>query len=236
MVVTAAATSVLSLYVIPAFADSPPGETPGGSLGALSDTPDARPADSVLHTLENGLASARPDTSDVSTAADQLSANSRISGPNSSGWQGAVHDSAPADGREHGDHGNDSDRGDAAGYGDDYGYGDDSGYGDDYGYGDTPPTTPPITPPTSPPTTPRTTPPASPPPTTPPMKPPPASVPPTAPPSTPPRTPPASPPTQPPSLPETGTDEQVLAASGIAALLLTSGAILYRRGRAESRR
>ncbi|WP_157870271.1 LPXTG cell wall anchor domain-containing protein, partial [Streptomyces ossamyceticus] len=41
---------------------------------------------------------------------------------------------------------------------------------------------------------------------------------------------------RPPALPETGAGEQVLAASGMAALLLTSGAILYRRGRAGSGR
>ncbi|WP_276205960.1 LPXTG cell wall anchor domain-containing protein [Streptomyces neyagawaensis] len=52
----------------------------------------------------------------------------------------------------------------------------------------------------------------------------------------PPRKPPVSPPAQPPALPETGVGEQVMAASGIAVLLLTGGAILYRRGRAGSGR
>ncbi|MGW0843659.1 LPXTG cell wall anchor domain-containing protein [Streptomyces sp. NPDC002787] len=170
MLVTAAATSVLSLYVAPAFADSTPEETPAGSLG-LPDAPAALPSDSVRQALEN------------------------VPG----------HDS---------------------GYGEDIGYGDDYGY--DYGYGDTPPTKPPTTPPTRPPTSPPTTPP--------PVKSPPVSAPPTTPPSTPPRTPPSSPPAQPPSLPETGGNEQVLAASGMAALLLTSGAILYRRGRAAAGR
>lgn len=234
MVVTAAATSVLSLFVIPAFADSPPGEAQGGSLGALSDMSAALPGDSVLQILDNGPASASPNSSDVAAAPDPPPVNSRIDGPNPSGSQGAAQVSAPADGRELGDHGPDSDHGEAAGYGDDSdgygsGYGDDSdgynsGYGDDYGYGDTPPTQPP------------TTPPVSPPPTTPPVKSPPTSQPPTAPASIPPRKPPASPPTQPPALPETGANEGVLAASGTAALLLTSGAILYRRGRAGSRR
>lgn len=234
MVVTAAATSVLSLFVIPAFADSPPGEAQGGSLGALSDMSAALPGDSVLQILDNGPASASPNSSDVAAAPDPPPVNSRIDGPNPSGSQGAAQVSAPADGRELGDHGPDSDHGEAAGYGDDSdGY--NSGYGDDYGYGgygDTPPTKPPTTPVSPPPTTP----PVSSPPTTPPVKSPPASPPLTAPASIPPRKPPASPPTQPPTLPETGANEHVLEASGIAALLLTSGAILYRRGRAGSRR
>ncbi|WP_338900460.1 LPXTG cell wall anchor domain-containing protein [Streptomyces sp. TG1A-60] len=263
MVVTAAATSVLSLYVVPAFADSSHEETSGDSLGALSDTPAALPADSVLHALGNGPASAGPDTSDVSTAPDLSPLNSRVGGPKTSGSQGAARDSASADGREQGVHGHDSGYGDDgghgrdSGYGDgggyggdgghgrDSGYGDAAGYGDDYGYGgygDTPPTKPPTTPPASPPSTtppvshPPTTPPVSHPPTTPPVKSPPTSAPPTVPGGIPPRKPPTSPPTQPPSLPETGGNEQVLAASGIAALLLTSGAVLYRRGRAASGR
>ncbi|MDQ0930684.1 LPXTG cell wall anchor domain-containing protein [Streptomyces turgidiscabies] len=225
MVVTAAATSVLSLYVIPALAESPPREAPGGTLGALSDTSAVLLDGSVLQILENGPASASPNTGDAGAAPGPSPVNSRIGGPKPSVSQGAAHDSALADGREHGDHGHDSDHVEAAGYGDDsdYGYGDDSGYGDDYGYGDTPPTKPP------------TTPPVSPPPTTPPVKSPPASPPPTAPAGIPPRKPPASPPTQPPGLPETGANEHVLPAAGIAALLLTSGAILYRRGRAGSR-
>ncbi|MCX4908590.1 LPXTG cell wall anchor domain-containing protein [Streptomyces sp. NBC_00878] len=246
MVVAAAATSILSLYGTPAFADIRSEETSGGVSGALSDTPAALPGDSALHNPENAPASASPKTSDVNTAPDPSPVNARISGSNHSGWQGAVRDSAQADGREHGDHGRHGDAaryggygsgyGDGGGYGDDDdggGYGDESAYGDAGGYGDDesgygdggkPPTKPPITPS------------ASPPPTTPPVKSPAASAPPTTALSTPPRTPPASPPTQPPSLAETGTNEQVLAASGIAALLLTSGAILYRRGRAGSGR
>jgi LPXTG-motif cell wall-anchored protein len=109
-----------------------------------------------------------------------------------------------------------------SGYGhDEGGYGDDEGgYGEDEGgYGDTPVTKPPKE--TKPPKTPPTTPPVK---TTPPTTPP-ASVPPHT-----------EPPAEPPSLPETGGDEQVLAASGVAVLLLTSGAVLYRRGRAASRR
>ena len=114
---------------------------------------------------------------------------------------------------------------DEAGYGDDEtGYGDDSGYGDDGGgYGDTP-TTPPTTQP------PTTQPPTTPPPVN--------SEPPTSTPTTPPTssTPDEEPPGEPPSLAETGSEQQVLVASGLAAILTASGVVLYRRGRAISRR
>jgi len=89
------------------------------------------------------------------------------------------------------------------------------------GYGDTPPTTPPTTPPAKPPTTPR--------------------VPPTKPPTSPPKTPPTTPstpptrPGHPRSLPHTGS-EGLLAASAASAAMLIGGTVLYRRGRAASRR
>jgi LPXTG-motif cell wall-anchored protein len=290
MVVAAAATSILSLYGTPAFADARSDKTPGGSLGA----PAALPGDSALHTLEGGPASASPKHSKMSTAPDLSPVKSRISGHDLSGTRAAAREFAPADGRQHGGHwrhgeaagyggygdddsgdggvgdhwrhgeaaGNGGDgghgdggggsigvgdhwrHGEAAGYGgygdDDGGYGSDGGYGDDdggygsdgggygsdggYGDDDTPPTKPPTTPPTSPPvTSPPVTPPHG-------SSPPPPSV------GVPPRKPPVSPPARPPALPETGAGEQVLAASGMAALLLTSGAILYRRGRAVSGR
>ncbi|MEV2212716.1 hypothetical protein AB0H86_14900 [Streptomyces sp. NPDC050997] len=174
MVVTAAATSILSLYVTPVFADSPSEGTPGGSLGALSGTP------------------------------------------------AAFYDESGGSG-----YGDDDGSGDDAAYEEDSGYGHDSdesgGYGADDepgGYGDPPPEQPP--------TTPR----VSPPPTTPPVT--------TPPPATPPpilvTTPPASPVMRPLTLAETGPRENALVASGLAALLLTSGTILYRRGRAGSPR
>ncbi|MGW5636404.1 chaplin [Streptomyces sp. NPDC003832] len=130
---------------------------------------------------------------------------------------------------------------------------DDGGYGDSpeddggYGYGDTPPTKPPTTPPTKPPTTPPTKPPTQPP-TTPPTTPPPTKPPTTPPTTTPPTTPPTTTPPEswhtpppgphgpPPSLPETGSGEGVLAAAGASAALIAAGAVLYRRGRAASRR
>jgi LPXTG-motif cell wall-anchored protein len=271
MVVAAAATSILSLYGTPAFADARSDKTPGGSPGAAA----ALPGDSALRTPEGGPASAGPKHREMSTAPDLSPVKSRISGPDLSGTRAAAREFAPADGRQHGDHWR---HGEAAGYGGDGGYGDgdsgvgvggvgdhlrlgeaagnggvgghgdgggyigvgdhwrhgeaagyggygddDGGYGSDGGYGDdTPSTKPPTTPPTSPPVT------------TPPVTPPHGSSPP--PPSVPPRKPPVSPPARPPALPETGAGEQVLAASGMAALLLTSGAILYRRGRAGSGR
>ncbi|MGA5442710.1 LPXTG cell wall anchor domain-containing protein [Streptomyces griseoincarnatus] len=45
-----------------------------------------------------------------------------------------------------------------------------------------------------------------------------------------------TPPTKPPTLPETGAGERTLIASGVTVLLLVCGTILYRRGRAASRR
>ncbi|WP_254644293.1 chaplin [Streptomyces sp. BV286] len=133
--------------------------------------------------------------------------------------------------------------GDGHGHGGGHGYGggDDGGpkgYGDDggpkgYGDDDTPPTKPPTTPPTKPPTT---TPPTVPPTTVPPTTVPPTTGPPvTGPPvTTPPSTTPPGPGTRP-ELPRTGS-EGLLAASAAGAGLLLGGAVLYRRGRAASRR
>jgi LPXTG-motif cell wall-anchored protein len=175
MVVTAAATSILSLYVTQAFADSHAEGAPGGSLGALSGT------SAALY-----------------------------------GGSGYGDDDSGASG-----YGDDDGGASDSGYGDDDGYGDDSGYGHDSdppgSYGDTPAAQPPSTPPASPPAT---TPPVT--------SPPPATTPPTSV-----TTPSAPPSTQPPTLPETGGDGHAVVVSGLAALLLTGGTILYRRGRAE---
>lgn len=106
-------------------------------------------------------------------------------------------------------------RDEPAGYGPDEptGYGPDepAGYGPDEpaGYGPEEPPTP-----TSPP--PHTTPPASPPPT--------------------PTRPAPEKPTPPGELPDTGIDEGVLAAMAGGGALLAAGTVLYRRGRASSRR
>jgi LPXTG-motif cell wall-anchored protein len=96
--------------------------------------------------------------------------------------------------------------------------------------------TPPVTPPTVPPVTPPTVPPVTPP-----------TVPPVTPPTVPPVTPvtpsrtvgqpvlPVSPSENPPTLAHTGS-ENVLGASAAGAALLLGGAVLYRRGRVASRR
>ncbi|WP_190169057.1 chaplin [Streptomyces mirabilis] len=101
----------------------------------------------------------------------------------------------------------------------------------------TPPTVPPVTPPTVPPVTPPTVPPVTPP-TVPPVTPP--TVPPVTTPVTPSRTVrqtilPVSPSENPPTLAHTGS-ENVLGASAAGAALLVGGAVLYRRGRVASRR
>ncbi|MFE2516822.1 chaplin [Streptomyces mirabilis] len=100
----------------------------------------------------------------------------------------------------------------------------------------TPPTVPPVTPPTVPPVTPPTVPPVTPP-----------TVPPVTPPTIPPVTPvtpsrtvqqpilPDSPSENPPTLAHTGS-ENVLGASAAGAALLIGGAVLYRRARVASRR
>jgi LPXTG-motif cell wall-anchored protein len=224
----AAATSVLSLYGVPAFADS------------RTDVP--------ANTWDGFI--------DLRAALTPFLGESRTRGVYSPGSADALHGAGrgekreereQCEGREQPEEGEERGRGYGSeyggGYGADAGYGrhDDHGhnppsgnprgYGDEPGYGDSPPTSPP----TSPSTAPRTRPPASPPTTaTPPTAEPPRSSPPTTwtqPPPEPPLAPPAKP-----SLPETGSNEQALVASAVAALLLTSGAILYRRGRAASRR
>ncbi|MEV0171946.1 chaplin [Streptomyces sp. NPDC050803] len=132
-------------------------------------------------------------------------------------------------------------------------YGNDCENGGDSegGYGDTPTTPPHTTPPhTTPPHTtppPTTTPPHTTPPPTGGDQPPPTTTPPhtTPPTTTPPSTtppppggdqPPGPPGGPPPTMPDTGSNEAMLAASGASAALIAAGAVLYRRGRAASRR
>ncbi|MGW3127833.1 chaplin family protein [Streptomyces sp. NPDC001123] len=232
MLAAAAATSILSLYGSPALAGTNPTGTAAGSPGAVSgggvQTPASAPADHCADPA--GTAAASQPAAGTSCA-------------NGGGADEHTRDRA----REGSGHGSEGNRGGETGttpppdnretpraYGDDTppAYGDDDAppaYGGDtppaYG-GDTPPAygedTPP--PPTSPPAT--TTPPTSPPPTTrPPTSPPPS------------RTPPHGGQHHgtPPTLPHTGSTA-MLATSAASAVLVAGGAVLYRRGRAASRR
>ncbi|MEU1201071.1 chaplin [Streptomyces sp. NPDC005813] len=284
MVVAAAATSIVSLYGNPAFADA-------GAEGVAADSPGIASGNNVQVPL-NVPVNACGNTVDVVALLNPAFGNSCANGSGSRGASSSTETSGSphVPGVSHRPvHHDDS------GYGyDDSGYGyDDSGsaatpgtyggssahgeatgspgvlsggllqvpvdvpvnacgntvdvvsglnpaFGNECGYGDTPPTTPPpTTPPTTPPVTtpPPTTPPVTtPPPTTPPATTPPTSTPPTPPASTPP--PPVEEQTPPPpggSLPHTGS-EGTLAASAASAALLAGGILLYRRGRAASRR
>ncbi|MFF9812065.1 LPXTG cell wall anchor domain-containing protein [Streptomyces sp. NPDC014006] len=284
MVVASAATSILSLYAIPAFASSHTEAAPVGPLGGAYGhaLPDVPVADAEANCAESLQLSVAPDLSTDKSCNTGTSApaahgadhsDSRRQGVGSSrnGHSGAAGygdgdtaDDVPvaADGSStagsvpvpsrsggpdggllgHG-HGGGLDGGllgqghggglDGGLLGQGHGGGLDGGllgqghghanaasgvnvHGGDEGYGDTPSTPP------------ATTPPASPPVGTPPTKTPPATVPPT--------TPPASTPAQPPSLPNTGAGDLTFMASGAAALLMTGGVILYRRGRTGARR
>ena len=205
----AAATSILPLYGGAAFADSR-SDVPPNACGSPSAT-----GASLNPSLEKHC-DAGPNPHAAARNFDNSENFTRLGRSHAGG-------SAGADEAGYGD--DETGYGDDGGYGDDEtGYGDDSGYGDDGGgYGDTP-TTPPTTQP------PTTQPPTTPPPVN--------SEPPTSTPTTPPTssTPDEEPPGEPPSLAETGSEQQVLVASGLAAILTASGVVLYRRGRAISRR
>jgi LPXTG-motif cell wall-anchored protein len=252
MVVAAAATGILPMYGIQAYAvsHSEVSASACGESSGVQAAVDPSYGDSCTSGPASGSGDDRKhdgydrDSGDVDKAGYGDAGKDEGAGGDSKtpGDQGDAsstqHSAAPpvqttpltssaTTGEESGYGDDDADHGhDESGYGegdsdDDNGYGhDESGYGEEEGgYGDTPTEKPPTE--TKPPTSPSTTPPKeTEPPTTPPA-------------SSPPHT---EPPTEPPSLPETGSDQQVLAASGVAALLLTSGAVLYRRGRAASRR
>ncbi|MFE9765476.1 chaplin [Streptomyces sp. NPDC005808] len=288
MVVAAAATSILSLYGTPAFADS-------NANGSAQDSPGVGSGNN-LQLPVNVPVNACGNTVDVIGALNPVFGNSCANGRDSGshGAHGAPHSSSGSDGSSgygsgsghsggghpgghgsgHGGHSGDSggDSGGGSGssaYGETHGspgilsgnnaqvpvdvpvnacgntadvvgvgnptFGNDCGNGP-AGYGDTPPTTPPPTtpPPTTPPKTPPTKPPTTPP-TTPPPTPPTSTTPPSTPPPTVPGAPRNTPPGTPPALPHTGS-EGLLATSAASAALLAGGTVLYRRGRAASRR
>ncbi|WP_432172233.1 chaplin [Streptomyces sp. Tue6028] len=278
MVVAAAATSIVSLYGNPAFADA-------GAEGVAADSPGIASGNNVQVPL-NVPVNACGNTVDVIALLNPAFGNSCANGSGSGGTSGTTETSGTSGVPGVSQHDDDSVHGpDDIGrvtpgtYSGSSAHGETTGspgvlsgglfqvpldvpvnacgntvdvvsalnpaFGNECGYGDTPPTTPPKTTPpkTTPPTT---TPPPTPPPTTtpprtvtppstPPATPPPTYTPPTPPASTPPPVEEQTPPPPGGSLPNTGS-EGTLAASAASAALLAGGILLYRRGRAASRR
>lgn len=219
----AAATGILSLYASPALADTDATGAAGGSPGVVSGNNVQAPVDVPVSACGNSI--------DLAALLNPAFGNSCANAPGSD-----EHTGDRADDASYGDSGDDS-----PGYGS---TGCDSGYGAEGSPGNTPPpygeeTSPPCSETPSPsPTPPSPTPtPSSPSPTPPPPSRTPPSPSPT--PSTPSPTPPPGGHHQgsPPTLPHTGSDrEAMLAASAASAALIAGGTMLYRRGRAASRR
>ncbi|MGW7243564.1 chaplin [Streptomyces sp. NPDC054804] len=220
MAVAAAATGMLSLYAGPAFADTDATGTAGGSPGVVSGNNVQAPVNVPVGVCGNSI--------DVAAVLNPAFGNSCANA---------------SDSGEHTD-----DRAHETSYGDS-GYGStvcESGYGAEGSPGTT---TPPYGEETSPPCS-ETSPPPSPtppsssptPPSSSPTPPPPSRTPPSSSPTPPPPSP--TPPPggghhqgSPPTLPHTGSDrEAMLAASAASAALIAGGTMLYRRGRAASRR
>ncbi|MGW7420511.1 chaplin [Streptomyces sp. NPDC054813] len=224
MVVAAAATSVLSLYAGPAFADTDATGTAGGSPGVVSGNNVQAPVNVPVGVCGNSI--------DVAAVLNPAFGNSCANASDSD-----EHTDDRAYGTSYGDSGDD-----------DSGYGStvcDSGYGAEGSTGTTPPpyggeTSPPCSETPSPSPTPPS--PSPTPPSPSPTPPPPSRKPPS--PSPTPSTPSPTPPPggghhqgSPPTLPHTGSDrEAMLAASAASAALIAGGTMLYRRGRAASRR
>ncbi|MER5516012.1 chaplin [Streptomyces sp. NPDC002763] len=214
----AAAAGMLSLYAGPAFADTDATGTAGGSPGVVSGNNVQVPVNVPVNVCGNSV--------DVVAALNAAFGNSCASESDAD-----EHPDNRAPETSYGDSGADTS-----------GYGStecDSGYGAEGSPGTTPP---PYGGETSPPCG-ETPPPPSPTPPSPTPTPPPPSR--TAPPPSP--TPPSPSPTpppggghhqgSPPTLPHTGSDrEAMLAASAASAALIAGGTMLYRRGRAASRR
>ncbi|MEU9158310.1 chaplin [Streptomyces sp. NPDC048417] len=225
MVVAAAAAGMLSLYASPALADTDATGTAGGSPGVVSGNNVQAPVNVPVNVCGNSI--------DVAAALNSAFGNSCASASDSD-----EHTDNRAPETSYGDSGTDT-----SGYGSTVC---DSGYGAEGSPGSTPPpyggeTSPPCgeTPPPPSPT------PPSPSPTPPPPSRTPASPSPTPPPPSPTPTPPSPTPTpgaghhqgSPPTLPHTGSDRgAMLAASAASAALIAAGTMLYRRGRAASRR
>ncbi|MEV6183421.1 hypothetical protein [Streptomyces sp. NPDC052015] len=247
----AAATSILSLYGTPASADprfeGTSGVSPSGRSGHTAEAPADTAANtdgsstnvraegnpSLRYTWSSGpnLRGSNGPSPDADRQYGDQGHNSGFGydgkyshdadyGDDSDGGDGAGN-SDDSDGGDGAGNSDDSDGGDGVGYGDDSDGGDGAGNSDDSDGGDGAGNSDDSsTPPTEPPTSSTSSIPA-------------AAKAPTSPQTA---TSTTKSPTQPSSLAETGNEEEVLVASGLAALLVTSGVILYRRGRAASLR
>ncbi|MFE6333014.1 chaplin [Streptomyces sp. NPDC057798] len=236
MVTAAAATSILSLYGAPALADTSANGGAKASPGVAAGNDVSAPVDLPVNACGN--------TVDVVAALNPSFGNGCATAGDAAKRGG---DGEPSGDSGYGNGGDDRDHGDGDGDGD-----------GDGGYGDTPPTKPPTKPPTTPPGGGHTPPGGG---HTPPggeHTPPGGEHTPPGGGHTPPggeHTPPGGDHTPPgpsggdhapppggdhngpvPTLPETGSGEGMLAASGASAALIAGGAVLYRRGRAASRR
>jgi hypothetical protein len=253
MVAAAAATSILSLCGSPALADSYTGGAAKDSPGVLSGNSIDVPIDAPVNACGNSV--------DVVSGFNPTFGNSCAGGKDEhrhSEHGGHHRWTEPSYGDSDDDSGYGSDSGSGSGYGDDWGYGgyghghghghgQGHGYGDDSGYGsgDSDHGTPDCEETPPPPTGGDHTPPPTggdhtpPPPTGGDHTPPPPTggdhtpPPPTGGDHTPP--PSGGEHTPPPVLAHTGS-EAMLATSAVSAALIAGGTILYRRGRAASRR
>ncbi|MEU9240811.1 hypothetical protein [Streptomyces sp. NPDC048385] len=258
MIVAGCATTLLSLWGIPALADSrtdastaeAPDTLPGHSAAdapaaapAKADVAPAYGAQGADRSAEHGAAGKTSEHGAVGKASDPGRTGGQRGvdgyGDDSGAGRGAAQGDTSVSGQTAG-HG-DTDgvghvvgqgvenvseiiagHGDAGGSDSIAGHGAGSGQGDVVtgGYGDdeTPPMTPPTPQPTSPPRV-----------VTPPK---PAHD--VHTPAPRPSTPPAARPERPSSLAQTGVGSETMAASGVAAFLMASGVVFYRRGRAGS--
>ncbi|MCX4477111.1 hypothetical protein OOK44_11685 [Streptomyces cellulosae] len=228
MIAAGAATGIMSLCAIPAFADSDSQQATGDMFGALTYS---APGHTEAGAFEDGLRLLRNDagpTVDQNTVADYGDDDAEGAAVGRTAQiprQDGTPQGVGADVVREVDHHVDDVRGAVGRVGEAVGehlvggafpgHGEwpeeEGGYGDDSDMGE-----PPVSePPTAPPVTPPTTTPADP---------------------TPEEAPPAARPHgEPPAMAQTGAGEEMLMVSGAAAALLASGVLVYRRGRAASR-
>ncbi|MGA5440496.1 hypothetical protein ACPCKW_13345 [Streptomyces griseoincarnatus] len=228
MIVAGAATSIMSLCAIPAFADSDSQEATGDMLGALTYSApgltEAGASEGGPRLLRNDAAPTGNQNTVANYGDDDAGAGSAARTAHIPRQDGAPQGAGADVVRGVGQHIDDV-RGVVGRVGEEVGehlvggafpgHGEwpeeEGGYGDDGDMGE-----PPVSePPTAPPVTPPSTTPAAP---------------------TPEEAPPAARPHgEPPALAQTGAGEEMLMVSGAAAALLISGVLVYRRGRVASR-
>ncbi|MER7938310.1 MULTISPECIES: chaplin [unclassified Streptomyces] len=229
MVVAAAATGILSLYTGTALADTDATGSASGAPGVVSGNVVQAPVDVPVNLCGNSVDVAAVLNPALGNSCANTSASAEPTGER-------AHDTSYGDSA----YGDSSDAGPAYGS-----TGCDAGYGAEGATATAPPAygeeTPPPCEETTPPPSPTPPPSHTPPPTrTPPPSPtpPPTWTPPSPTPSTPvPTPPPGDHQSPPPSLPHTGSDRTAMAVTSAAsAALIAAGTLLFRRGRAASRR